>query len=93
MRLEDAATLGTIVGVEGGQELLDVERDAVRPRVDGLDDVAWRGQVAAEDQRRGDAGLIERQRAELDLLRRGAGSSRRARHSRWIVSIGNSSAR
>ena len=57
-----------VVVVERREQLLDVERDAVRALVHGLDDVARGGQVAAEDQRRGHAGLVERQGAELDLL-------------------------
>ena len=60
--------------------------------VDRLDDVAWRRQLATEDQRDGDGGLLLRQR------RRRASSAWRwlrslDRHSRWIVPAGNSSAR
>ncbi len=42
--------------------------NAVRPLVDGLDHVARRRQLAAQDQRRGDAGLVDRQRSQPDLL-------------------------
>ena len=63
----DPATVGPRVVVERAEQLLDVEGDAVRPLVDGLDDVARRRQLAAEDQRRRDRRLLERQRLEASL--------------------------
>ena len=66
--LADPPAVGPRVLVERSEQLLDVERDAVRPLVDRLDHVARRRQLAAEDQGRGDGGLVDRQWAQPDLF-------------------------
>jgi hypothetical protein len=53
---------------EGGQQLLDVERDAVGALIHGLDDLARCGQPGAEDEGRDQRRLLIGQPVEPDLL-------------------------
>ena len=66
--LADPPAIGSRIVVEGRQQLLDVQRDAVGPLVDRLDHVARSRQLAAKDQRRRDRGLLDGQRSEPDLF-------------------------
>ena len=68
LRLADPASVAQLLVVEGRKQLLDMERDPVRPQVDGRDDVARRRQLATEDQRRRGRRLLEGQRLEPGLL-------------------------
>jgi hypothetical protein len=54
--------------VQGAEELLDVERDTIGPRVDGVGDLAWGRQSGIEDERRDERGLGGGQGAEPQLL-------------------------
>ena len=64
----DPPTVGAGLVIERREELLDVERDPVRPRVDRLDDFPGSRQLAAQDQRRREARLVSREGAQPDLL-------------------------
>jgi hypothetical protein len=68
-RLADPAAVRPRVFIERREELFDVERDAVGAFMDRLDDVPRRRQLAAQDQRRRDRGLLEGQRPQPRLLR------------------------
>ena len=57
------------VPTERAEEFLDVERDAVGPGVDRVDDVARRRQARPEDQRRHQRRLVAAQAPEPYLLR------------------------
>ena len=67
-RLADGEAVGPGLGAQRAEQLLDVERDAVGPLVDRLDDFAWGGQPRIEDQRRHKGGLGRVERREADLF-------------------------
>ena len=66
--LADRGAVGPRIGAERAEQLLDVQRDAVRPLVDRECDVARRGQAGVEQQRRDQGRLGEVEPVEVDLL-------------------------
>ena len=67
-RLPDREAIRPRLGVESPEELLDVERDPVRPIVDGVSDLARGRQTRVEDERGHERGFGFRQRRQPDLL-------------------------
>ena len=68
MGLSDSPAVRARIVIQRGQQLLDVQRDAVGPLLDRLDHIARSRQLAAKDQRRGDRRFLDRQRTKPDLL-------------------------
>ena len=68
LRVADGAAVRPGLVVERGEQLLDVERDAVRPLVDGVDDLARRRQAGPEDERDHERRLVLREGLEAGLL-------------------------
>ncbi len=67
-RVADRAAVRPFVLGDRPEQLFDVERNAVSPRVDRVDDVARRRQTGAEDERRHERRLLEGQGRESRLL-------------------------
>jgi hypothetical protein len=67
-RVQDGPAIRKPLSAERAAQLLDVQRDAVRPCVDGVDDVARGRQSRPEDQRGHERRLVTAQPTEADLL-------------------------
>ncbi len=68
VRLADRPPVGPLRVAQRREELLDVERDAVRPREHRADHLARRRQARPEDERRHERRLVVGERRQADLL-------------------------
>ena len=78
VRLADGTAVRARLRAQRAQQLLDVERDAVGPLVDGSRHVTWGRQAGVEQERRDQRGLGLVERVEPELLGDALGDQARA---------------